>query len=686
MAIVSMKRFTLLAFDERKTDILKGLQKFESVHFRNPENSLIMKNGGSSSDLSGLQNSFGISGSLDFLTNNASPERLNSLEDDYAKVKFSLNKLEPYMEKPKLLKSLTTPRKELNYADFDGYLNNYDFKGVYEAVKFKDMQLNGIKTDISKFRLENESLRPWIQMDVSPVQLESLKSVRSIIGAVTSSAADSFRIDAESHFPEVYVESIGSIKDDRIILIILPAEQYADVSEYLKNTEFSKLSLNFKGVPAEIIAANSAKIEELQALSDENVEVIKGQLCSEYDNLCIASDCFKTLLARERLDFLKTDSVTVFEGWTPADEYGEFVNIVESICGNDYYIEAEDVEKDSRDVPIKLKNNEVVSTFESITSMFSMPRYNEPDPTPILTPFYMLFFGMMIGDAGYGLVMLFGTLTALNFFTLKEKTEKFIQFFFYLSIAVLFGGLLYGSFFGVTVLTPIKYTALDGTITYKPILDLQSDIKFMLILSIAIGVFQVLFGIGVKGYTLLRNRKILSAIFDSLFWIIALISGIGLLVAGFLALPQFVSSLCGWAFALSLIALAATQGRESHSLAGKIGTGIYAVYGLSGYVGDLVSYTRIIALALSGSYIAYSFNLISGLVPNGPFMIIKIIFGGLIVLIGHALNLGLGALGAYVHSCRLQYIEFFGKFYQGGGVVFSPLCLQNDFVDVKIKN
>ncbi len=662
VAIVRMKRFTLLAFKKHKADLLKELQKFQDVHFKKLQKD----------ELAGLES----------LKTDYSQEAISRVETELLKVKFSLDKLKPHLEKPKMLQALRTPQKTINYAAFDTYADTYDFNTVYDKIKTEDEEINAINSEISKLKLENDSLKPWLELDIPLSKLDSLKSVSYVIGTVNRAGADAFRLELSEKYPASYTEVLANLKDDVAMLIILPGQVYDEAMMQFKASGFSRVSLNFKGIPNEVINNNLNTIEQLSNKKSKALDNIKA-LCGEYENLLIAEDYFKTVLEREkcRLNFLKTDSVVLIEGWIPADESDLFENILTNICGNEFFMESEDVEKDSEDVPIKLKNNKLFSAFEDITVMYSLPRYNEMDPTPILAPFYMLFFGLMVGDVGYGLILLIATAIALKFFTLKDGTRKFMQFFFYLGISTIFAGLIYGSMFGVAFFTPIK-TTVDGVVTYKAILDTNQDISLMLVVSIIIGAIQVLFALGVKGYMLVRDGKVWSAIFDSVFWIITLLSGFGMILGAIGMIDSAWSSISGWAFLLSLVGLAATQGRQSPTIGGKIGSGLYAVYGLSGYVGDLVSYTRLVALALSGAYIAFSFNLMAGLIPPGPVWIFRIVFGGCIVFFGQVLNLGLGALGAYVHSCRLQYVEFFGKFYEGGGKPFNPLKLKNSFVKV----
>jgi V/A-type H+-transporting ATPase subunit I len=279
-------------------------------------------------------------------------------------------------------------------------------------------------------------------------------------------------------------------------------------------------------------------------------------------------------------------------------------------------------------------------------------------------------------------VLTIATAVILKFFHLKKSMVRFFTFFFYLSFGVIFAGLLYGSFFGNPFFQIMTNPATGEP---KAILDSGVDILMMLILSIAVGVVQVLFGFGSKAYMAFRDGKPGEAFMDSILWIITLVSALGMLVA--IALPSFagieipgiIGSIAKWGLIGGLIALLCTQGRSSPSIAGKFGNGLLGVYNITSYAGDFISYTRLAAIALSGAYIASSFNMMAGMIPFP----VSIIFGTAIFLVGNALNMGLGLLGAYVHGCRLMFVEFFGKFYEGGGVPFKPFAPKNIYVTLK---
>ncbi len=494
------------------------------------------------------------------------------------------------------------------------------------------------------------------------------------MGTTPTLGYQKLREAVESQF-DCYFEHIGPIKEETAFAVIIHKDDLAEATAVLKNLGFSRVNIP-ETVPSETIEANTKRM----ALIDKEDAELSNSLAvyaREYFELVLVREFMKTTLERAKAteNMVKTGQLIVLEGWFPTDMKAKFVSSVEKALGTDYYLEVSEVEKDSEDVPIKLKNNRVVAAFEDITAMFSMPKYGELDPTPVLMPFYWLFFGLMVGDLGYGLILMLATGFAMMKLNFAPGMARMIKFFFILSFSVLLGGVLYGSFFGYPVFTPIPTET-----GYKAILDSQLDIVTMLITSVAIGAVQILAGVAVKGYMLLRDGKVLDALMDSGIWLVTILGGLAMLVSVAGVLPPIVGQIAPYCLYGGMIGLALTQGRTSPTIGGKLGTGLYAVYGLTGYVGDLVSYTRITALALSGAYIAFSFNLMVTLIPAG---IARVVFGAVVFILGQSLNLGLACLGAYVHSCRLQYVEYFGKFYEGGGIPFAPLEYKN--VSVKIK-
>lgn len=647
-----------MTFEYHKQSMLKELQRFKNVHFRS---------------LSPQE-----ADEIGVINRAYSPETINCVETELSRIKFTLNKIDPYAVKPKGFQALTTPPKTMSFSEFDSFINTYDYQKVYELAKESDEMIGVVKSEAARLRADNEALKKWLKLDVSPDEFDKLRQVKTIIGSVSKLAADQFRLKAEAEYKHVYIEFIGELKEDVTMLILVPVTEYDEAFAYFKTLGFAKLTLPFKGIPAQQIIDNNKELERLQQVREEAYKRLEG-LGGEYENLNIAVDYFETVLEREKAceNFLKMETVVYLEGWVPEESAADFKQLVAGVCGQDCYIEEEAVEKDSTEVPIKLKNNKVVSAFEDVTRMFSMPLYNEIDPTAALMPFYIVFFGFMVGDAGYGLLLLIASWFAKEKLYLSPGMKNFMNFFYYLSFGVIFAGFIYGSFFGFGF---FRVATNVNTGEAKAILDTNADVLQMLILSVVMGGVQIFTGLFIKGYMLIRDGRPLEALCDAGFWVIAVSFGIAWILVAAGVIPAQYNNIIKWVFILSLLGLAATQGRGAATPVGKVASGIYEVYNLSGYVGDLVSYTRIAALALSGAYIAYSFNIMAELLTQN---IIGWIFAAVVFILGAALNIGLSLLGAYVHTCRLQYVEYFGKFYNGGGIPFTAFSLKNKFTNIK---
>ncbi|HSL86541.1 MAG TPA: V-type ATPase 116kDa subunit family protein, partial [Bacteroidales bacterium] len=257
---------------------------------------------------------------------------------------------------------------------------------------------------------------------------------------------------------------------------------------------------------------------------------------------------------------------------------------------------------------------------------------------------------------------------ALKFFNLDKGTKTFVRFLFYLSFSVIAWGLIYGSFFGDLIAMPSLIAPME-------------QYTELLVVSIIFGGIHLFYALGIKAYLSFRAGKPLDALFDVGFWYMALMGAIGFLLSGFVSLPEAVKPISMWVMIVGMAGIVLTGGRENKSVAGKLAGGFYSLYGISGYIGDFVSYSRLMALGLSGGFIAVAMNMIMNMLFDmGP---IGILPGVIIFIFGQLFNLFLSALSAYVHTSRLTYVEFFGKFYEGGGKAFKLFRNKTKYINVE---
>lgn len=319
------------------------------------------------------------------------------------------------------------------------------------------------------------------------------------------------------------------------------------------------------------------------------------------------------------------------KGYVPTHLIKRFEANVKDSLGDYFYIQIEDADEDDPHVPILLENKVLFKPFESMTEMYALPKYNEIDPTPWFSLFYALFFGMMIGDAGYGLLMCLLTFIILKIINLTDKQRNFIKFFYYLSFSTIIWGAIFGSFFG-------------DLFTLPALIDTGEEYNFLLGLSIALGLIHVFFALAIQAYMEIRRGKFLNALFDVGFWYMLLGGGIVYLLALFLQQLAPYSSTALIVLLIGIVGILLTGGRNSKGFSKRIAGGLYSLYGLSSYIGDFVSYSRLMALALASGFIAYAINLMVAMLFD--FGIIGIVFGILVFIVGQSFNIFLSILSS----------------------------------------
>ena len=342
---------------------------------------------------------------------------------------------------------------------------------------------------------------------------------------------------------------------------------------------------------------------------------------------------------------------------------------------NECYYEISEPIK-NEETPIMLKNNKFASPFEAVTVMYSMPLATEVDPTPIMAPFYFLFFGLMLSDAAYGIILSLACFALLKKFKLEGTMKKMVTMFFWCGISTFFWGALFGGWFGDAVAVFSK-TFLGREIVINPIwIDPLQEPMTLLIFSLILGAIHMFVGMGMQAYMLIKNGKALDALFDVGLWYMLLI-GLVLFGVGSMITPA-LSSVGKWMALIGAVGIVVTGGRNKKGF-GKITGGFGSLYGITNYLSDVLSYSRLLALGLATGVVAKVVNILGSLAGSGVVGIIVFIA---VFLFGTVFNLAINALGAYVHSCRLQYVEFFGKFYTGGGKPFEPFVGKTKFVKI----
>jgi V/A-type H+-transporting ATPase subunit I len=648
MAIVKMNKFTLLAFESKKEALLEKLQAFSSAEFINLQDENFLE-----------ENT-----SLEGLKKDVIDSDLAKWEEQLSKVKFALQFLDNYVPKQSLMKTLKTEKLSISMEELKEKVQNSNWEEIYDKVKGREETLAKLDNEKTKLQTIVTSLTPYEAFDGQLSSLEELNEISYFLGSITNQYKDNLI----SELNDCYVEIISKTNQDTYFIALCNKSNKESVEEALRGFGFTPFKTDEKGNPLKLIHEYNDRI----GVIDSDKFIIKEDLAGFEEGmkkLQLAYEYFNNLVSRKTIstNFLKTESTTLIQGWVPIKYNKKLTGIAESILGEDYYLNFEDVkDEEIEDVPISLENNDLNSSFQSVTEMYALPRYDFIDPTPFVTPFYLVFFGMMVADAGYGILMLIGTILALKFLHFDDGMKKMIKFFHYLSYPTILFGWLYGGYFGDL----IKF--------WHPI-DTTNDVMTILAMSVAFGAIQIVFGLLVKAAVLIKVGKPLDAFMDAGSWLITLFS-LGIMAGGMYAGNETLSSVGKYGSIIGALLIVFTQGRMMASPGGKVGQGLYELYGITSYVGDLVSYTRLMAIGLSGGSIAGAINLIMGMIPGplGTFL-----FGPLIFVIFQTVNLGLSLLSGYVHTLRLTYVEYFGKFYDGGGKAFKPFESKNEYINLR---
>lgn len=601
------------------------------------------------------------------------------LETDLAELRSASSFLEASSGRKKGFIESFAPDKEPVTEEFLlQTAKEFDWKGIVKTVRDIEGRLPNLVNLEARLAAEIAHLIPWQEMNIRLDRLMCERRMCVFPGAVKTKDLDEVRnklLRFSSHLEFAAVKETG--EKTYFLLFYLVSEEKL-LTDLLLKTQVEKIALPAAPrTPAEELKhlrkLQREALEEKQKLLLEAQALLKylPQLNRAYDYLLISIQLAK---AGERI--ADTRHAFWLTGWIPKKKLAQLRSILAKLSP---LVEVAPISPAEGETPPTLiENPPIFYPFEIITRIFGLPRQREIDPTAPLSFFYLFFFALCLSDAGYGLILALLSFYLLKRLTLTEGGKKIMLLLFWGGVATVLVGISTGSYFGLdlNVLPP----ALGGPLKSLQIIDPIKNPLNVLIFSLACGVLQNLFGIALGMYAKLKDRDYISALLDHALWIYFLSCLVGLLVAGALSSPLY-----GLFSRLSItgaVLLVLTQGRSEPTFIKKAISGVLSLYRTTSYLGDTLSYSRLLALMMTTSIIGMVVNIIAVLTRDSiPYLGYVIML--VVLIFGHTFNLVVSVLGAFIHSVRLQLVEFFGKFYEGGGREFRPLQRETKYVLIK---
>lgn len=663
MAILEMNKISLIGLCRDKEELMESLMESGAVQI---------------TDIRGeLPDS-----ANDFPAGRTDPERnfpagrtdpgtdIPEIEEKMQKVAEVLKRLEKFDRRKK---GLFETRRVVSREAYDRVIHDKGFLWTtIKSIMWCDAKIAQLHTERNRYSNLATALGPWEQLRI-PLERTSTRTSPIMLGYIPRRSNTDELEKALGDIGACHLMILNRDRDHIYLCLICHRSVFKEAGEVLKNFGFTKVPFDgLEGTAAENIRTAAERIEEIdrecERISKDMEDYAEDmeQLEILYDVLTIRRDLKKAeaRLAGTRSTFLLT-------GWIPAHLSGQIAEKLQNrwVCEVHIRKAAEEEE-----FPVLLQNGRIGRSVEAITTLYSPPHSKEYDPNTVVGIFFILFFGLMLGDAGYGIFIILVTALLLRKTDMEEGMRNFVRLMLYCGISSVFWGAMFGGWFGLPQLA--KYPLL---------IDPIGQPELFLGFSLALGIVHIFSGLGMKAIKLVQQKKYVDILLDVVIWYVFFTGFVFVILPyAFGGNPESVAPLVDagkYMLAAGGMVIVLTHGRKNKGLVKKLSSGIGSLYGVIKFLSDVLSYSRLMALGLATSVIGiivYDIASMNGL--DNPLTFLGFV---VIMLLGHALNFAIAMLSAYVHSSRLQYIEFFSRFYNGGGELFKPLRAETKYINLQ---
>ena len=643
MSIVKMNKLSVIGLEEEKQKVLSELQRLGVVELSDQSDKL------TDAEWAAI------------VHRDSEEDRVSRLDAELSQVDTVLDTVSRFDNEKKPLFASRKPMTETEYA---GLLQKPDvIRGEVQSLASKVEQWNEKKTEENTIVSQQAALTPWMAYEL-PLELAATKTVRVMYGVIPAvTDAEALRKAVTEVSEETEVQILGKDAEQQYLSILCMKADEDAVTDVVKSMGFTPTS--FKGLTG-TASDNMARLaDRLKVVQEEQKTLEAGFAISQDEKTLLQCYHDEVEVQRDRAragdKLLATKQAFYFDGWVPAESQEEVIRVLDA---HDCWHDIREPEK-GEETPTLMKNNSFVTPVEVITELYSLPKSYEVDPTPIFSLFYIVFFGMMFADIGYGLILAGLTLFAVKKYKPEGLFDKLCKTLFYCGISTAIWGVLFGGFFGdMLPVKPLWMNPLDNAM-------------FILAFSCILGVIHLFVGMGIKAYMQIRDGQFFDAVCDVFIWYVFII-GLALLLFGDSFVAPGSGTIGKWMAIIGAVVIVGCEFIRGKGI-GKL-VGLWNLYGTTSYLADILSYSRLLALGLASAVIAQVFNMLGRMLGKGVVGVIGFI---IVAVIGHTVNFLINALGSFVHASRLQYVEFFGKFYEGGGTPFRPLERKTKYVKIR---